>query len=291
MHPQQLAKIWASYREHRRPELAPTTYGREYGRIQVRIAQMPKNLRYGDDYRDYLLHHYAPETARRTMQAINAACKWAVGEGYLKTNPLERAAIRTPKEPTESPEAFSAEEVPIILGRFATDHPYYLPWVQALFWTGARPEELRALRWEHLSGDGQLLLIKEAWPLDAPKPQATKTRRTTRFPLNDRLIKLFKTHKPHDANRNDWIFVGWEGGPFNFANFGRRQWKPTLEALVNEGKINYYGPQYHARHSAITLMLRAGLPIEDVAYLTRTSRKTIMEHYAARTRKVSVPEY
>lgn len=291
MHPQQLAKIWASYREHRRPELAPTTYGREYGRIQDRIAQMPKNLRYGDDYRDYLLETYSPETAKRTMQALNAACKWAVGEGYLKTNPLERAAIRTPKEPPESPEAFSAEEARVIIARFSTDHPYYTPWVKALFWVGARPEELRALRWEHISGDWQTLLIKEAWPLDAAKPQATKTRRSTKFPLNDRLVRLFKQIRPHDCTRADWVFLSWEGDPFNYSNFGRRQWKPTLETLVAEGLISYYGPQYHARHTAITQMLRAGMTIEDVSYLTRTSRQTILDHYLARSRQITIPEF
>lgn len=291
MTPQQLAKIWASYREHRRPELAPTTYGREYGAIAKRIAAMPPHLRYGEDYRDYLLTNYAPETAKRTMQALNAACKWAAGEGYLKVNPLERQAIRLPKKPLESPEAFSPQEVAAILAQFAKDHPYYLPWVQALFWTGARPEELRALRWEHLSGDRKTLLIKEAWPLDAPSPQRTKTGRITKFPLNDRLIKLFWAIKPIDCNRKERIFCGWEGGPFHYANFERRQWKPTIETLVEMGLVAYYGPQYHARHTAITQMLRAGLPIEDVAYLTRTSRKTIMEHYAARTREIRLPEF
>lgn len=291
MHPQQLAKIWASYREHRRPELAPTTYGREYGAIAKRLATMPPHLRYGEDYRDYLLTNYAPETAKRTMQALNAACKWATSEGYIKINPLERAAIRIPKKPIESPEAFSPQEVEAILAQFVREHPYYLPWVQALFWTGARPEELRALRWEHLSGDGKTLLIKEAWPLDASRPQRTKTGRTTKFPLNDRLIRLFWALMPSNCARTDLIFLGRSGGPFNFANFERRQWKPTLEALVERGKIAYYGPQYHARHTAITQMLRAGLPIEDVAYLTRTSRKTIMEHYAARTREIRLPEF
>jgi len=289
MHPEQLLQLWQEYREAKKPELAPTTYGREFGCIARRIGQMPSELSTGKDYRAYLLETYAPETAKRTLASLNACTKWALGEELINHNPFEGVKVKTPKKAPTSPEAFTPSEVAAILDRFQADSPYYLPWTQALFWLGARPEELRALRWEHLSDES--LLIKEAFPLEASRPQTTKTRRITRFPLNSRLKRLFWAIRPMDADRSDWIFKSWEGQAFNYQNYQRRHWRPILDALVSEGKVAYYGPQYHARHTAITLMLRAGLSVQDVAYLTRTSQKMIMDFYASKARDIKVPEF
>jgi len=291
MHPEQLSQLWQAYREDKKPSLAPTTYGREYGAILKRIEKMPPGLERGRDYRAYLLDHYSAETAKRTLQAIAACTRWAIAENLIDADPFHGIKIITPRQPVEFPEAFTAEEMGAIISRFAKDHPYYLPWIQWLFWTGCRPEEARALSWAKVAGDWASVRIDQAWPLDAAKPQRTKNGRITRFPLSPRLIILLKSIRPHDAAPGDWVFRSWTGKSFNYANFERRQWKPTLEQLLAEGAIAYYGPQYWTRHTAVTLMLGAGLSVEDVAYLTRTSRKIIWDHYAAKSRKINVPEF
>jgi integrase len=292
MHPEQLSQLWQDYREDKKPSLAPTTYGREYGAILKRIAKMPPSLESGRDYRAYLLETYSPETAKRTLQAIAACTRWAIAEDLITSDPFQRIKIRLPRKTHAMPEAFTRTEAIAIMGRFQLDHPYYTPWVKALFWSGARPEELRALRWRHLDSRREFLLIKEAYPLDAARPQATKTRRVTKFPLPAKFQSLFFHLQPAPPpSPEEWIFTGLEGGPFNYANFERRQWKPTVEQLVTEGFVSYYGPQYHTRHTAITLWLQQGKSVQDVAYLTRTSPKIIQEHYAAHSRLITVPEF
>ena len=289
--PTKLSELWEKYREDKKSELAPTTYRVEYGKVTRRIEQIPKETRTGKAYRSYLLKTYSVETAKRTLRYINACCTWAVNENLLSTNPFASVKIRVPKTAPSDPAAFSADEMVAIFNRFSIVSPHYLAWTKALFWLAARPEELRALRWKHLAGDGQTLLINEAWPIEAARPQTTKTRRSTRFPLNERLQTLFHSIKPLPCAPTDWIFKSIEGEAFNYANYQRRHWKPLVEQLVEEGKVSYYGSQYHARHTGITLMLRSGLDVEDVAYLTRTSRKVIFENYLARSRKIEVPEF
>lgn len=299
MPPEQLIQLWTQYREAKRPELAPTTYHRAYGEILKRLqaiaakateAETPALLS-ARDYRTALLDTYSNETARRTLQQLNACCKWATEEELLATNPFAVVKIRKPKRLPEIPDAYTSEEMDVILGAIAIRSPHYLPWTQALFWCAARPEELRALRWEHLSSNGQILKIKEAWPIDAKQPQDTKTYRHTNFPLNPRLQKLFEQLRPARPRAKDWIFKSELGQPFNYANFQRRHWRPAIEELLEYQLVSYYGTQYDARHTGITLMLRAGLPVDEVAYLARTSRQVIYEHYLGLAKDITVPEY
>lgn len=291
MPPEQLLKLWIQYREAKRPELAPTTYHRSYGEIQKRIERLDQAIASGREYRAALLATYSAETARRTLVQVNACCKWAIEEELIAVNPFLGVRIRVPKLPPSIPDAFTAEEMRSIINAFSIDSPFYVPWTQALFWMGARPEELRALRWEHLSSDGTQIKIHEAWPIDAKAPQATKTRRNTRFPLNPRLRALFAGLKSGRPRRTDWIFRSEKGQAFNYANYQRRHWRPIVERLVKDGEVSYYGSQYHARHTAITLMLRSGMEIEEVAYLVRSSRKVIHEHYLGLAREIEVSEY
>ncbi len=297
MKPEQLLGLWTQYREARRPELAPTTYGRGYGDILKRIQKLSepsedqKPISSGREYRTALLATYSHETARRTLQQLNACCKWAIEEELLEVNPFEGVKIRKPKRPPVIPDAYTSEEMDVIIGEIGIRSPHYLPWVQALFWLAARPEELRALRWEHLSRNGKTLKIREAWPMDAEAPQNTKNYRHTNFPLNTRLQKLFAGLRPSRARRQDWIFKSELGQPFNYANFQRRHWRPAIEELLENQLVSYYGTQYDARHTGITLMLQSGLEVEEVAYLARTSRKIIYEYYLGLAREITVPEF
>lgn len=301
MPPEQLIQLWNQYREAKRPELAPTTYQRGYGEVLQRLKKISTpdeetgeapTLDTGKDYRTALLATYSNETARRTLVQFNACCKWAIEEELLEVNPFAAVKIRKPKRPPVIPDAYTVEEMNVIIGAIALRSPHYLAWTKALFWCAARPEELRALRWEHLSSNGTVLKIKEAWPIDAKRPQDTKTYRHSNFPLNPRLQRLFERLKPCSVpNRKDWIFKSELGQPFNYANFQRRHWRPAIEELLNNGLVSYYGTQYDARHTGITLMLKAGMDVEEVAYLARTSRQVIYDHYLGLAKEISVPEF
>ena len=186
--------------------------------------------------------------------------------------------------------AFTIQERDRIIQEFEVEDPFFAPWVKFLFWTGCRPEEAAALRWEHISADCTEILFSEAAPVDTREIQGTKNGKTTRFPANARLQRLLREMRPVDAARGDRIFQGRIGSTFNYHNFQTRNWKPLVERLVQESKVSFYLPQYHCRHTWITAALEH-LAVADVAYLARVSTAVLYQHYAGRSRHLSIPEF
>jgi integrase len=126
--------------------------------------------------------------------------------------------------------------------------------------------------------------------MDVDQPQAIKNHKATRFPLNARLKALLRGIRPKEKDRDTWVFRGPQGAPIDYSNFQSRHWKPTVERLAGKGEIAFYLPQYHCRHTWITMALASGMSIADVAYLARVSPGVIWSNYAGRSQKIKVPE-
>lgn len=257
------------------------------------MARRAPHLENAIEIRDWLLENYSHETTRRTIQQFSACGKWAMESELLDRNPFDglQRHLR-PKKPSEKAWAsFTAEERDRIIQQFELERPFYAPWVKCLFWTGARPEELCALKWEHIAGDCTEILIREALPIDMKEVQSTKNYRSTRFPCNTRLQRLFRELEPSTGrDRMAHVFTGFKGGRFDYHNFQTRAWKPLVQELVKQGKVAFYLSQYHARHTWITLALEH-LTVQDVSYLARVSPKVIYDHYAGRSRRIIIPEF
>lgn len=292
-----LAELWETYSLFRKGQIAPSTYLRDYQKITRRLEKMAKSAPYLEtsiEIRDWLLENYSHETTRRTIQQFQACMRWAVDSELLDKSPFEGLPrMFRPKKPSEKAwAAFTADERDRIIQEFDVQAPVYSPWVKALFWTGARPEELCALRWEHLSSDCTECLFQEALPIDMREAQATKNYKSTRFPCNARLQRLFRELEQRDGrDRSSHVFKGVKGGRFDYHNFQTRAWKPLVSELVSKGKVAFYLSQYHARHTWITLALENGLSVQDVSYLARVSPKVIYDHYAGRSRRILIPEF
>lgn len=290
-----LSEVWAAYCEFRRGQIAPSTYQRDYAKFTRRINRMRKEAPYLEsaiEIRDWMLKHYSHETTRRTIQQFRAAMVWAMNSDLIDRNPFEgMQRMLSPRVHRETAfAAFTAEERDRIILAFEAKHPSYAPWVKGLFWFGARPEELAALRWQHISPDFQSVYIAEALPIGMDKPQSTKNYKTTRFPCNLRLQNLLRSLKPEHWEPGGWVFPGEKGGRLHYTNFQRRYWRPLVLELVESGQVAFYLSQYHARHTWITLALEH-LPVQDVSYLARVSTDVIYKHYAGRSRKIHIPEF
>lgn len=185
---------------------------------------------------------------------------------------------------------FTAAERDTIIQTFESECPHYASWVKFLFWTGCRPEEAAALKWQHITPDLTKIRFAEAAPVDTKKPQSTKTWKTRVFPANQRLQTLLKSLKPPNPAPTSLVFTGKRGKAVEYHNFLSRQWKPIVMGLVEDGKVSIYLPQYHCRHTFITLALEH-LPVKDVAYLVGNSPEVIYKHYASRSRDLDVPEF
>lgn len=148
---------------------------------------------------------------------LNAACSWAEDSEMLKTNPYKglQRQIRVKKPSDKAWAAFTIPERDRIIQAFEVENPYYAPWVKFLFYTGCRPEEAAALRWEHVSEDCTEVLFVSAEPYDTRDTQPTKNGKTTRFPCNARLQRLLREIRPEGYTRGDRVFVGKTGDRFS----------------------------------------------------------------------------
>ena len=210
----------------------------------------------------------------------------------LTRNPFEglQRHIRPKKNNDRAWAAFTIQERDRIIQEFEVSSSFYANWVKFLFWTGCRPEEAAALKWEHVSIDCSELLISEALPVDMKEAQATKNYQSTRFPCNSRLQRLLREMRPANWNRADYVFTGIKGGRFDYHNFQTRQWKPMVKAMVESGQVAFYLSQYHCRHTWITEALNH-LSVQDVSYLARVSPHVLYRHYAGRSRRILIPEF
>lgn len=297
INPARLAQIWAAYCEFRRGQVAPSTYTRDYAKFTQRIERLKKERPGAGNaiaIRDWLMEHYSPETTRRTIQQFNAACQWAVDSDMITTNPFSGVGRQLrPARPKETNwAAFTLEERDRVIAAIDEHAPYYGPWVRFLFWTGCRPEEAAALRWEHVSPDCRELLITEALPIGQTEAQSTKNYRSTRFPCGDRLQRLVRDQRAATGgDRAAYVLPGVERGRMHYTNFQRRHWRPIVTDLAERGEVAFYLSQYHCRHTWITGALQAGVSVQDVSYLARVSTAVIYQHYAARARRPVIPEF
>lgn len=285
-----LLRIWAEYLSHREPYVKPTTFAQDYKPFTSRIKKSPQWIETSDDVVDWLRDSYSHDSARRTLQQIKAAFKWAAGAGHAQQNPF--AAISNfPKQSTDENHwrAFAPHERAAILQAAINEPDWSRRWITGLFLTGCRPEEQRALRVEDVSASYSQLSIVRAWRAGAPEPHSTKTGATTPdFPVNAQLERLLR--ECVSDRKTGPLFQGARGGPLNYYQFQSKRWKPLVRQLASDGKVEWYLPQKHTRHTWITTMLNAGLEINTVAYLARNSPAVILRHYAQRQKSPTIPE-
>lgn len=284
-----LLSLWRQYTQFQTPQLAPSTIKRDYAKIERLLQQrLPDHLTTSIEIRDWLLQNYAAESTRRILMQLNACCQWAVESDLISVNPFSGLGKRIRRKTGQNTwVGFTALERDAIIERFDSDHPAHAAWVKFLFWTGCRPEEAAGLLWENVTPDDRQIRFCQALPSGIHEQQTTKTGKSRVFPANSRLQGLLKTLRGNHPTR---VFCGLMGGSFEYHNFQTRQWKPTIETLVAEGKVSLYLPQGHCRHTFITLALDY-LPVKDVAYLVGNSPEIIYRHYASRSRNLEVPEF
>lgn len=291
----ELLQIWDAYVDFRKQHVSPSTVVRDYHKISRRLLLMQQNqpdLGDAKAIREWLLCNYSRDIARRTLQQLGAACKWAVFQDLLPWNPFDQLSryLTQRNQEEESFVAFTTEERQAILMAFEESHPDDVPWVKFLFMTGCRPEEASALKWSHIARDFSEIHIREARPVDTGLTQSTKTYRATRFPCNAKLKEFLRSQRPLEVYESDYLFRSKRGGPFDYKNFQTKRWKPLITRLAEEGQIAFYMPQYNTRHTFITEALKS-LDAKDVSYLCRVSVATLQRVYVSRSRSIEVPEF
>ncbi|GET42482.1 tyrosine-type recombinase/integrase [Microseira wollei] len=296
-----LAELWDGYCEYRKPQVAETTFRKEYAFYGKVIKGIPiEDLERPQQILDYLLKTRPVGIVKRTIVQINACCRWALKSKLISENPFMGMAeqIKVAKNDREKIDPFSADERDAIIAAFEASHyyNYYAPLVKFLFMTGCRTGEAIALQWKHISGDCKNITFSETFNGHFKIRKDTKTHKARNFPCNDKLQTLLLSIRPDDFSSDDLVFPSPTGKEINAQNFTKRIWKGSKDSpgivsrLVEQGKVQRYRCPYNTRHTFITLCLEAGVTLVQIAKWVGNTPEIIVKHYAGTTLQMQVPE-
>lgn len=162
-----------------------------------------------------------PDTAKQRIWLLKAAWDWGRDKFQLPDlNPWEGVAERFKSVPVQPVPAFSTDEVKRILDGFRNSPHYanYLDYVRFRLSMATRPQEVRDLKWKHISAD-----FGSAWFA------SNKTKKGRTVPLDPSIASMLSTRRDllKPASDDELVFTSREGLPIDNGNF-RRLWRIVL---------------------------------------------------------------
>lgn len=193
------------------------------------------------------------------MSSLRQACEAGVRYGYMTRNPAKLAG----PNPMPAPRAvrvFTTKELDAIAGELDERGTAAVRFAAA---TGLRPAEWAGIEWRDVDRGRRVLAVR-----------GTKTHRSRReVPLTRAALEALDSF----TTRIPYVFGGPRGGPFDLANFRRREWGPAIEAAG----ITKPARMYDLRSTFASNALAAGITVYELARIMGTSVGMIEAHYGA----------
>ena len=254
------------YRAHFKRYILP-----DFENVKLRDVE-PRNLL---DFRTYLTgeRKLKMKSARTIIDASFRACYRDARkiDHLIGTDPF--AALDWPRLQTPKPDPFTEDERDKIIQAFKDKSRFYYPFVYLLFWTGMRPSEALALRWEDIDIKQGFLSISKSRYKDDENP--TKTAGSERdIRLLPDVVDVLQAVKPLHVGIDEHVFKNQEGQLLNFHTWRAGIWYRILRgANIRERK------PYSTRHTFISAGLSNGVNIKWLAEYCGTSVTMIEKHY------------
>lgn len=233
------------------------------------------------------LHQLATHTGRATLVKARSAIRRS-----LRRAVLHELAVRNVAEYVELPQgsggrpskSFSSAQADAIL-RETRDHRMHAYIVVGLL-TGARTEEMRALTWDHVQleeVDGVPPHVR-VWRSTRRRGE-TKTRKSRRSLALPRLCvdaleaHRFRQFEEKRAAGSQWVdsglvFATTLGGPLDVNNV-RRDFRVALQGIEGIDPVEWTPREL--RHSFVSLLSDAGVPIEEISRLVGHAGTSVTE--------------
>lgn len=220
------------------------------------------------------------ELSTRSLQEVrsclNRSVRQAMARGYVDKNAVE--LCRTPRGLDGRPsKAFTPAQTKAVLTK-TVDDPLYCYIVVSLL-TGARTEELRALRWEHVHLDGKpdasppVPPYVEVWRSvrTGGDTKTSKSRRTLALPAL--AVEQLRKHRLQQAQErlraarwaDDGIVFATEVGTEMDAANVRRGFRRALKQ-VSGIEPEEWSPR-EMRHTFVSLLSDSGMHVDEIALL------------------------
>jgi integrase len=288
-----LLELWERFTDYKRPQLSQTTIAKDFERVRLNLNKLPFD-RLGDAIaiRDYLVNNTSPNTAKRVLSKLSAACVWGMVSKLVAENPFDgmSADIMLEKNDDEHDiKAFTTEERDRIIQKFIDRGSHYAPLVEFLFRTGCRPSEAIALQVKHIGKEYRSITFSQAITpsedgLKLKKKLKTQSQRV--FPCGDNLSLFLRSLVGDSPEPERFLFASQQGGLVKIDRFSDREWRKVLDELG----IEHRGI-YHCRHTYITFCIRSGMDAADVAKLVGNSAEVIYKHYMGVDRNLVAPGF
>lgn len=240
---------------------------------------------------DHLAALYAaaqdrPALAAQLHETLHALLAWAVKRRrWLDQNVadyVEPPAYRAPELHPPSP-----HQIASFFAEAERSRNRMLPLFWFLSLTGCRPGEALGCEWRDID-DGEWW-IRRTRSTETTRVQPIKTDEPRRVALGPTLEAVLREHRKVQLEEiaqagRDWedhglVFCTRAGRPLRWGNVKAGYYYPLARSLHLA-----YSPYVFFRHSAVTQMLAAGVPIQDVSFRTGHGVETIRKHYAHRQR-------
>ena len=199
------------------------------------------------------------------MAAFGQALEAGVRYGYLTRNPAKLAGPN-PMPPPREMRAFTTNELTALTGELGAVEAAAVTFAAA---TGLRPAEWASIERRDVDGGRRVLQMR-----------GTKTIRSRReVPLTRTALHALEQVPPRLDSR--YVFTTsrkcpgtGEPGPFDVANFRRREWGPAVDAA----RIQKPARIYDLRSTFVSNALAAGITMFELARIMGTSVKMIEQH-------------
>ncbi len=284
------------YAELLRCHVAPTLGTRPMQQIQASEI---------DDLYVSLEKKLAARTVHHIHTVLGACFKSAVRKGIVAANPVARADAPSPGE-SDRGMALDEDQLRALLAGFKDS--VFFPIVAVAAFTGARRNEILALRWSDLDAANKTLRIERAMEetiASGRRLKEPKTRRGTRsIQIDEDLVALLLAERekylrlkagvpqgsPVDLSlvklpADALIFPSSAGSDFDFARL-RDAHAVTRLFVRRARKLGFQGLRFHdLRGTHETMLLDAGVPVHVVAARCGHDPAVLLRTYAKRTRK------
>ena len=203
-----------------------------------------------------------PERFRHAvMSAFRQTCEAGVRYGYMTRNPAKLAGPN-PQTPPRGVRVYTPKELKAIAAELDKRGSAAILFAAA---TGLRPSEWANVERRDVDRVRRVVNVR-----------GTKTNRSRReVPLTTAALGALDSLPARIDSV--YVFGGPKGGPFDVANFRKREWGPAIEAAG----VTTPARLYDLRSTFASNALAAGITVYELARIMGTSVGMIERHYGA----------
>ena len=241
--------VIASYYSALRLHVLPALGGRKVGEVARRDVQalVERLARGGAD----------PSTIRNALMPLRVLYRRAMNAGDVDSSPV--AGVELPAVRGRRDRFATAEEARKLIE--AVPPSERALWGLA-FYAGLRSGEIAALRWRDVDLDASEVHVRGAWchkTKTAIEPKSVAAVRVVPMPRALREILVEHRGRVDDARSEALVASNRSGRPFDPSVVYKRADSAWLSAGLNRITL------HEARHTFASLMVAAGVPIEDLS--------------------------